>query len=120
MREWEKELKEIRFLPAMRALIPVHEQMGIPRFVEENIMYIPFLKVCEGVYMLASKVYLEYPNRNIIRFEKIRNGKRIKQIAEDTLRLFKKQACDCAFCYGLDKIPEQVRFLYDEKGEITE
>ena len=65
-------LRELRYQPAVSALIPVDLCMGIPSVAEEGRIYIPFYKPEKpGFWLLAAEIWADYPAFGIYRYQRV-------------------------------------------------
>lgn len=106
-----EEVKQFRYAPVLQALIPIEEKMGIPFYMDENTLFLPFYSSVGDEYALASILFMEYPAFQIVKFEKIRKGNRISMDKEAVLR-WKQEAIKAGFQYDMDIIPQCVKHIY--------
>lgn len=111
-----KELKRIRCLPAVYALIPINECMGIPFFAVTNILYVPFFEVDKNSFALSSELYIEYPACIVIKYKKVLNKSPMKTEEREML-LFKEKAQSSDFQYGIEDVPENMQDIYRNARE---
>ena len=64
-------LLELRYRPAMCALISVDAYMGIPWQLEGGILYIPFFKLADqNICLLESEIFVGYPAGTLYAYKK--------------------------------------------------
>ena len=106
-------VKRFRYLPALMALVSVDEYMGIPRFLSEEILFLPFFTKRGELFALSEKIYMEYPSCCIVKYEKVRNHD-YRVIPEGSMKLLKRRAEELGFRYAKAEMPESLVEWYDD------
>lgn len=114
MKDLASQLKQFRHSTVMQCLISVNEIMGMPRFLNEEIIFIPFFrKHQDNETALTSRVTVSYPDIRIIKYERIIDEKPL-QFNPEELALFKTEAIKTDFRYDTEDIPVCIREIYKE------
>lgn len=113
----KNEIKLIRYMPSLCALVSPEERMGVPRFLQDGVLYIPFFHIEDGKYALSAKVYAEYPKVRLIGYKKIRN-RIYSDIPARQLSSLMKTAESGGFVYSDGDIPAELKYIYQTEGEF--
>lgn len=91
MNPLERFLAQLRYCPAVRALVPVDASMGVPIKAGEGLLYIPFFRyIEENRCHMVCELFAGYPSGEIYRYEKIPEGEEI-HFDKDALLAMKRE-----------------------------
>lgn len=111
-----KKIKQFRFSMAIQSLVSVNEKMGIPLFVDKNILFVPFYQTIGDKCTLTSLMYVLYPEMRVVKFEKIFDKYRFALSSQSMIE-FKETAIGCEFVYDLSQVPAPLKEIYSKAKE---
>lgn len=111
-------LGELRYRPAICALIPVGACMGIPLRLEGDILYIPFFHLISRTQCsLESELFIGYPSGEIYEYKKARKGRCFEFDEQALLKCKRALFCGKPQSPDCQEVPEDFAGIYQQARE---